>query len=99
MDVRLFCMRGETLKARCVLSRALFLFETIFGKNIQKIDGGLTVYCLIFVNSNILDGWLNMGLLYPRGFRRHILSCRELNPILLRNVCNLCIRALVCKSL
>ena len=26
----------------------------------------------------IIDGWLRMGLLPPREFRRHILSCREL---------------------
>ena len=26
----------------------------------------------------LLDGWLRMGLLHPREFRRHILSCRKL---------------------
>ena len=26
----------------------------------------------------VLDGWPRMGLLTPREFRRHILSCREL---------------------
>ena len=38
--------------------------------------GILSIVSSIF--DPLVDGWLRMGLLPPREFRRHILSCREL---------------------
>ena len=41
----------------------------------------LDIYCLLMISFSsfrVIDGWLRMGLLPPREFCRHILSCRKL---------------------
>ena len=40
-------------KQDAFLSRAVFPFETKIWKNLYKLDGSLTAYCLIFANPNI----------------------------------------------
>ena len=52
-DVRLFCMRVETLKARCIFILSCISFRDKNLEKIYKLDGCLTAYCLILANPNI----------------------------------------------
>ena len=86
-------------------------FRILTSVNAEKSLTGKKVYKQINKQTNIiteksktiyplLDGWLRMGLLLLLGnFADISYLVKNLKPSLLRDVCTLCVGALVCKSL